>query len=207
MSSNRIYVGGLDANTKKEDLDDAFQKFGKIKSIDMKENEPHGKYYAFVEYEDNRDAQDAIAEMNKKRIGSSDNVSVEASKPKKDPRDRGRGRDGFGRYGERDRGRSRGVQRGRYKISIENLPDDITWQQLKKFARGPDDRWNCVFADVNEREHIGYVDYDYIEDMEEAYRRIHKKSWYGCTLYTYKMNSRDASPSPPPRRGGRNYSP
>ena len=214
MSTNRIYVGGLDSKTGEKDLEDAFKSFGNIKSIDMKEVQKHGKYFAFVEFEEDRDAQEAIAAMNQKRIGSCDNVSVEASKPKREPNNNRRnGGDRGGRYGDRDRDRGgrRGVQHGRYQLAIENLPDRVTWQELKDFASGPRHRWNCVFADVNDRKHIGRVEYDHPDDMEDAYRMLHKERWLGFTIYTYKMNSRDLSPSPPRRDsrrgGGRSDSP
>lgn len=205
MSRNRIYVGGLDSKIEKEDVEDAFEKFGKINSVDMKHDRVHERFFAFVEFDDEKDAEDAVEEMNRGKIGSSENIIVEPSKQKREtrgaPGDRGRGG-----YGDRG-GERRGPARGRYRLRIENLPDRVTWQDLKDFARGPRNRWACVFADVDDRRHVGWVEYDYYDDMDDAYRMLHKEIWMGEEIYTYKLDDRDRSPSPPPRggRGGSRY--
>mmetsp|Transcript_18724 Transcript_18724/g.30774 ORF Transcript_18724/g.30774 Transcript_18724/m.30774 type:complete len:226 (+) Transcript_18724:117-794(+) len=56
--SERIYVGKLNSRTKERDIDDIFSRYGNIRSIELK----YG--YAFVEYEDRRDADEAIRKLD-----------------------------------------------------------------------------------------------------------------------------------------------
>jgi len=44
------------------DLEDAFERFGRIRRVDMKTD------YAFVEFDDDRDAEDALHDMNGAKI-------------------------------------------------------------------------------------------------------------------------------------------
>ncbi|KAJ3027539.1 UNVERIFIED_CONTAM: hypothetical protein HDU68_003625 [Siphonaria sp. JEL0065] len=55
----KLYVGRLPRNADKRDLDDLFGKYGRVVSLDVKQGG-----FAFVEYEDSRDAEDAIAALN-----------------------------------------------------------------------------------------------------------------------------------------------
>jgi len=54
----QVYVAGYSRRTSTDDLKDLFRKYGKIRDIVLKER------YAFVEFDDNRDAEDAVEEMN-----------------------------------------------------------------------------------------------------------------------------------------------
>ncbi|KAJ3080873.1 hypothetical protein HDU79_010767 [Rhizoclosmatium sp. JEL0117] len=55
----KLYVGRLPRNADKRDLEDLFGKYGRVVSLDLKQGG-----FAFVEYEDQRDAEDAIAALN-----------------------------------------------------------------------------------------------------------------------------------------------
>jgi len=54
----QVYVAGFSRRTNRDDLKDLFRKFGKIRDIVLKER------YAFLEFDDSRDAEDAVDEMN-----------------------------------------------------------------------------------------------------------------------------------------------
>jgi len=54
----RIYVGNLPPDIRTKDIEDLFYKFGKIAYIDLKNR--RGPPFAFVEFEDPRDAEDAV---------------------------------------------------------------------------------------------------------------------------------------------------
>jgi len=74
MSGNpRIHIGHLSSRTRQEDLSQAFEKYGKIKSCDLKAG------YAFIEFEDPRDAEDAIKDKNNSDLDGSQ-ISVEPAR-------------------------------------------------------------------------------------------------------------------------------
>ncbi|XP_015088532.1 serine/arginine-rich splicing factor RS2Z33-like isoform X1 [Solanum pennellii] len=52
-NSTRLYVGHLSSRTRSRDLERAFSKYGRVRDVDMKHD------YAFVEFSDPRDADDA----------------------------------------------------------------------------------------------------------------------------------------------------
>ncbi|KAG8541969.1 hypothetical protein GDO81_027785, partial [Engystomops pustulosus] len=54
----RIYIGRLSHRTRESDVERFFKGFGKIVEVDLKNG------YGFVEFEDVRDADDAVYEMN-----------------------------------------------------------------------------------------------------------------------------------------------
>nr|POE83062.1 serine/arginine-rich splicing factor rsz22 [Quercus suber] len=59
----RIYVGNLDPRVNERDLEDAFRDFGVIESVWVARRPPG---YAFIDFEDRRDAEDAIREIDGK---------------------------------------------------------------------------------------------------------------------------------------------
>mmetsp|Transcript_36544 Transcript_36544/g.92613 ORF Transcript_36544/g.92613 Transcript_36544/m.92613 type:complete len:247 (+) Transcript_36544:78-818(+) len=73
---SRVYVGTLDPNVTKEQLEDEARQFGKVEDIWIARNPPG---FAFITYEDLRDAEDAVRGMAGKRIGEQE-VRVEIAK-------------------------------------------------------------------------------------------------------------------------------
>ncbi|KAJ6837094.1 serine/arginine-rich splicing factor RSZ21A-like [Iris pallida] len=59
----RVYVGNLEARVSERDLEDEFRTFGVIRSIWVARKPPG---YAFIDFDDRRDAQDAIRELDGK---------------------------------------------------------------------------------------------------------------------------------------------
>jgi len=59
---SRIYIGQLSSRTRERDVQETFERFGRIRRIDMKNG------YAFLEYDDSRDADDAVYEMHGKNL-------------------------------------------------------------------------------------------------------------------------------------------
>nr|XP_016453614.1 PREDICTED: serine/arginine-rich splicing factor SR30-like [Nicotiana tabacum]XP_016453615.1 PREDICTED: serine/arginine-rich splicing factor SR30-like [Nicotiana tabacum] len=57
--SRTIYVGNLPGDIRESEVEDLFYKYGPIVEIDLK-IPPRPPGYAFVEFEDPRDADDAI---------------------------------------------------------------------------------------------------------------------------------------------------
>ncbi|KAG4963061.1 hypothetical protein AAZX31_14G123700 [Glycine max] len=60
---SRVYVGNLDSRVTERDLEDEFRVFGVIRSVWVARRPPG---YAFIDFDDRRDAQDAIRELDGK---------------------------------------------------------------------------------------------------------------------------------------------
>jgi len=57
-----LFVGRISRDVRDRDLEDAFSKFGKLKRCDLKGS------FGFVTFEDERDAEDALKEMDNKDL-------------------------------------------------------------------------------------------------------------------------------------------
>lgn len=68
MRPTSIFVGGLNADIQREDLEREFNKFGTMNKIWVARNPPG---FAFIEFSDDQDANDAIKEMNGAMINGS----------------------------------------------------------------------------------------------------------------------------------------
>lgn len=98
---SKIYVGDLPTHSTKEDVEDAFSYYGPIKNVWVARNPPG---FGFVEFEDRRDAEDAVRGFDGREINGR-RVRVEMSNPQKmRGRSSGGGRGGF-RGSVRPRGR------------------------------------------------------------------------------------------------------
>ncbi|XP_043696316.1 serine/arginine-rich splicing factor RSZ22-like isoform X2 [Telopea speciosissima] len=60
---SRVYVGNLDPRVTERELEDEFRVYGVIRSIWVARKPPG---YAFIDFDDRRDAQDAIRELDGK---------------------------------------------------------------------------------------------------------------------------------------------
>lgn len=68
-------------DTQESELDDIFSKFGRITRIDLK-TPSRPPAYAFVEYDDERDAEDAIRDTNGMKMGR-ERLRVEFSRSRR----------------------------------------------------------------------------------------------------------------------------
>ncbi|XP_078429875.1 serine/arginine-rich splicing factor RS2Z32-like isoform X1 [Wolffia australiana] len=69
----RLYVGRLSSRTRSRDLEDVFSRYGRVRDVDLKHN------FAFVEFSDPRDADDARYALDGRDIDGS-RVVVEHAK-------------------------------------------------------------------------------------------------------------------------------
>ncbi|KAG0012893.1 hypothetical protein BGZ80_011450, partial [Entomortierella chlamydospora] len=69
-----VYVGHLSVRTERRDVEELFEKYGRLVSVELK----HGGF-AFVEYEDPRDADDAVSKLNGYELDGN-KISVEWSR-------------------------------------------------------------------------------------------------------------------------------
>lgn len=105
MLGTRVYIGNLDHDVCKRDLERFFKNYGTKKEFFIK----YG--YGFVEFENNQDADKAILELNgKKLLGKT--VSVEAT----------RGVPIESRF-----------VRTKYRMIVKNVSCIVSWQDLKKY--------------------------------------------------------------------------
>uniref|UniRef100_A0A0C9RYC5 TSA: Wollemia nobilis Ref_Wollemi_Transcript_4225_1002 transcribed RNA sequence n=1 Tax=Wollemia nobilis TaxID=56998 RepID=A0A0C9RYC5_9CONI len=93
---SKVYVGGLDARTSEEELEDEFRAFGVLRSVWVARKPPG---YAFIEFDDRRDADDAIRALNGKngwRVELSRSRGSRGGGPRGGGGGGGRGRGGSG---------------------------------------------------------------------------------------------------------------
>ena len=102
----KVYIGNLGNNASKYEIEEVFNKYGKLKNVWVARNPPG---FAFVEFEDERDAEDSVRALDGTRI-----CGVRASVEMSSGRSRRRGGGGGGGGRERggrdfrgDRGRER----------------------------------------------------------------------------------------------------
>merc|ERR1712142_945052 len=81
--SCQVYIGYLPNDARMEDVEDFFKGYGKIKSVNLKPG------YGFVDFEDLRDAEDAVRDLDGKRM-CGEKVDIQHAKgPGHKARDRG----------------------------------------------------------------------------------------------------------------------
>jgi RNA recognition motif-containing protein len=97
--NTQIFVAKLSSGVREKDLDYEFRRFGPVKNIQLKRG------YAFIEFEDYKDAEDAIKDMDGKRFEGQRIVVQQAMGRKRDREDRGRDRGDRDFRGDRDRDR------------------------------------------------------------------------------------------------------
>uniref|UniRef100_A0A671L422 Serine/arginine-rich splicing factor 9 n=2 Tax=Sinocyclocheilus anshuiensis TaxID=1608454 RepID=A0A671L422_9TELE len=160
MSDGRIYVGNLPKDVQERDIEDLFFKYGKIRDIELKNN--RGTIpFAFVRFEDPRDAEDAVFGRNGYGFGDCKlRVEYPRSSGSKFSGPAGGGGP-RGRFGPPSR-------RSEFRVIVTGLPPSGSWQDLKDHMREAGD---VCFADV-QRDGEGVVEFLRREDMEYALRRL-----------------------------------
>ena len=61
----KVYIGNLGNNASKYEIEDAFGKYGPLKNVWVARNPPG---FAFVEFEDARDAEDSVRGLDGTRV-------------------------------------------------------------------------------------------------------------------------------------------
>lgn len=163
----RIYVGNLPPDIRSKDIQDLFYKFGKVTFVDLKNRK--GPPFAFVEFDDPRDAEDAVHARDGYDY---DGYRLRVEFPRGGGPSRG---GGAPRYGDRggfsgDRGKGRGppARRSQYRVLVTGLPPSGSWQDLKDHMREAGD---VCFADVY-KDGTGVVEFLRHDDMKYAYKKL-----------------------------------
>ncbi|GMF46246.1 unnamed protein product [Phytophthora fragariaefolia] len=178
MSGTRVYVGNLPMDIRTREVEDIFYKYGRIRDIDVKfPSRPPA--FAFVDFEDPRDAEDAIR--------GRDGYDYDGARLRVEPANGGR-RDaarGSTRYPRNIRGT------GDYTVEISNLPPRVSWQDLKDFMRKAGD---VVFTEVDGRGG-GIVEYSNKRDMKYAVEKLDDSEFRGRSENSSARRSRKRSRS------------
>lgn len=151
----QIWVGRLNDQTSERKIRDRMEEFGRVISMQLRSTSQD--VFCFVEYEQRDACQKAIDAMHDKKFDGA-RIVVEWSRRNQDCDSGGRSRRSPS-YRRRSRSRSRRRDRGRrsrsyevhssrsprrdrrappqgkYKAEIENIPSEMTWQDLKSLAR------------------------------------------------------------------------
>ncbi|TPX61037.1 hypothetical protein PhCBS80983_g01376 [Powellomyces hirtus] len=162
MRYRRVYIGMLEdvGNLPKDcherELKNLCREFGRIRDIRCLAG------YAFVEFEDDRDARDCPAKTqhSDRRVGSPDTYLA--------PR-----------------------RKGNYRVSLSGLSDKVSWQDSSltqiRFATVQDLKdlmrkaGQVVYADV-ERDGKGVVEFSTSKDVDEALRLFDNFEYRGNTI-------------------------
>jgi len=120
MPGSRVYIGNMPSGVREKDLERFFKSFGRPSDVLIKQG------FGFIEFEDYRDADDAVYELNGKEL-MGQRVSIEHARgPRRDrSRDRTRSRRDsrapwLDKYGP--------PTRTDYRVTVENLSTRVSWQ-------------------------------------------------------------------------------
>ncbi|KAM4706584.1 serine/arginine-rich splicing factor 9-like [Discoglossus pictus] len=182
----RIYVGNFPADVREKELELLFHRYGRIQSVELKNRGGSSSSpFAFISFQDPRDAEDAVFARNGYDFGSC-RLRVEFPRPFRGSRGDGGGSGGGsgGGYGA-PRGRNGPPsRRSEFRVLVSGLPPSGSWQDLKDHMR--------------EAGNVCYADVEFIrkEDMEYALRKLDDtkfRSNEGETSYIRVFPQRNAS--------------
>ncbi|WJZ90342.1 hypothetical protein VitviT2T_009492 [Vitis vinifera] len=164
-ASRTLYVGNLPGDIREREVEDLFYKYGPIAHIDLK-IPPRPPGYAFVEFEESRDAEDAIRgrdgydfDGHRLRVELAHGGRGHSSSIDRHSHSSGRG------------GRGGASRRSEYRVLVTGLPSSASWQDLKDHMRRAGDVcFSQVFHDGGGT--VGIVDYTNYDDMKFAIRKL-----------------------------------
>jgi len=193
----RIYIGNLPPDIRSKDIEDLFYKFGKIVFTDLKNH--RGPPFAFVEFDDPKDAEDAVHSRDGYDY---DGYRLRVEFPRNSV-------PGGARGGGSNRGRGGGrgppARRSQYRVLITGLPPTGSWQDIKDHMREAGD---VCYADVY-KDGSGVVEFLRYEDMKYAVKKLDDskfRSHEGENSYIRVKEDYGGSGSSGARGGGRSRS-
>jgi len=157
--SRRLYLGRLPSDARSEDVSKFFDGYGRI--IDCRVMTGFG----FVEFENAKDAEDAVHNFNGKPFLGV-NIVVEfakESRPRREVHD--------------DRGAQRSRRPVGIRLIVSGVSRDTSWQDLKDFGR---DAGSVSFADIDrDVPGQGILEYLSREDADRAVKELDGKDLRG----------------------------
>ncbi|CAA0832023.1 Serine/arginine-rich splicing factor SR30 [Striga hermonthica] len=203
-SSRTLYVGNLPGDIREREVEDLFYKYGRIVHIDLKVP-PRPPGYAFVEFEDERDADDAIR--------ARDGYDFDGHRLRVELAHGGRGHSSSRDRYSGSRGPRGGVsRRSEYRVLVTGLPHSASWQDLKDHMRQAGD---VCFSQVFQegKGTTGIVDYTNYDDMKYAIKKLDDSEFRNAfsssrirvkEYDSSRSRSRSRSRSPPYSKGRSN---
>lgn len=159
MVGSRVYVGGLPYGTTERDLERFFRGYGRMRDVLIKNG------YGFVEFDDYRDADDAVYELNGKKL-LGERVTVERARGTPRGRDQWTG----GRSDHRSHERYGPPTRTNHRLIVENLSSRISWQDLKDYMRQAGE---VTYADAHKQHrNEGVVEFASYSDLKNAIEKL-----------------------------------
>ena len=242
----RVWVGRIPDGIRPVDLREKFEKFGNLSDIKFVRR-GRDEHYAFLQYESVGEAKDAIDQMNNSDVFGG-RIEVKPANPtqkSEEERERARNRNldrrGDDRRNYRDdrrrspsparhgRRRSESPRRdresnsaGKFRVEVSNLPQDMTWQELKRLAS---DYGKSVIFTRTQRDHRentvhGIVEFSEKRDADSLISALDGKRMEGSDkrlslkfekkdddVIARPGNRRRRSSSRSPRRRSRSRSP
>uniref|UniRef100_A0A674AUU3 Serine/arginine-rich splicing factor 5 n=1 Tax=Salmo trutta TaxID=8032 RepID=A0A674AUU3_SALTR len=214
MSGCRVFIGRLSPHARERDVEKFFKGYGRIREVNLKNG------FGFVEFDDHRDADDAVYELNGKEL-CSERVTIEHARSRRGrgggPGMGGGGGGGGGRFSPRfssyrqgsgGHGGGGGGGSSRYgppvrtehRIIVENLSSRISWQDLKDLMRKAGE---VTFVDAHRtNKNEGVVEFASHSDMKNAIDKLDGTDLNGRKLKLSEDRKSRRSRS----RGSRSYS-
>lgn len=201
----RVWVGHIPDGIRPADLRDKFEKFGELSDIKFVRR-GRDEHYAFLQFNSVDEAKEAISQMNDSDVFGG-RIEVKPANPtqkSEEERERARNRN-MDRHNRDDYRRDRDDRRddrrrspsprgrrrsasppresntGKYRVEVSNLPDDMTWQELKRLAS---DYGKSVCFTRTQRDHRqnivnGIVEYSDKRDAENLISSLDGKRMEG----------------------------
>ncbi|XP_053122339.1 serine/arginine-rich splicing factor 5-like isoform X2 [Hemicordylus capensis] len=163
MSGCRVFVGRLSPHARERDVEKFFKGYGRIREINLKNG------FGFVEFEDHRDADDAVYELNGKEL-CNERVTIEHARARRGGR--GRYPQRFNYYQSYGGGSSQygPPLRTEHRLIVENLSSRVSWQDLKDFMRKAGE---VTFVDAHRNNpNEGVVEFASSSDMKSALDKL-----------------------------------
>uniref|UniRef100_A0A5K3FJA0 RRM domain-containing protein n=1 Tax=Mesocestoides corti TaxID=53468 RepID=A0A5K3FJA0_MESCO len=183
---SRVYVGRLPARCSERDIERFFKGYGRLRDIVLKTG------YGFVEFEDSRDAEDAVYDLHGKDLRG-ERIVVEHARLPPGSRGSSRRRESTRRYGP--------PTRTEYRVIVENLSSRVSWQDLKDMMRKAGE---VTYADAHKQvRNEGIVEFATYNDMKAAIDKYDGYVLYERRLKVYEDKPRHRSRSGSRRSGSR----
>jgi len=162
MGDYKVYLGNIPDDTRDRDVEKLFKGYGRIRNVVIKRNEQGT--YGFCEFDDMRDAQDAVKDLDGSRFLGG-RVKVEHARDSR----AGGGSRSRGRSPMRRKGNPPGKRTG-YKLIVENLSTRTSWQDLKDYMRQAGE---IMYTNTHHiRSGEGIVEFGSKSDMEWAVDKL-----------------------------------